>query len=74
MRSSQQGPISVSPRMSDAMSADGVLRQIAEQVADCFADSGYAFVEEDKIEGLAATLGSFLCSAGIPVNPPDTGY
>ncbi|MEV6632218.1 hypothetical protein AB0M54_15845 [Actinoplanes sp. NPDC051470] len=57
------------------MSADDhdVLRHIAEQVADCFADSGYAFVEEDKVEGLAAMLGSFLTVAGIPVNPPDTG-
>ena len=48
------------------------LRLIAEQVADCFAGSGYAFVEEGKINGLAATLGSFLTVAGIEVNPPDT--
>ncbi|GAA3351408.1 hypothetical protein GCM10020358_80990 [Amorphoplanes nipponensis] len=48
-----------------------VLRHLAEQVADCLADRGYAFVEEDRIEGLAATLGSFLASAGIPINPPD---
>jgi hypothetical protein len=48
------------------------LHWIAEQVADRFADSGYAFVEEDKIDGLAAILGSFLTMAGIPVNPPDT--
>jgi len=47
------------------------LWHIAEQVADCFAYSGYAFVEDDKIDGLAATLGSFLTVAGIPVNPPD---
>ena len=50
-----------------------VLRHIAEQVADCFADSGYAFVEEDNVEGLAAVLGSFLTLAGIPVNPPEPG-
>lgn len=49
------------------------LRLIAGQVADCFANSGYAFVEEDKIDGLAATLGSFLTAAGIPVNRPDMG-
>ena len=46
------------------------LHQIAEQVADCFAELGYAFVEDDKIEGLAELLGSFLTVAGIPVNPP----
>lgn len=46
------------------------LHRIAEQDADCFADSGYAFVTEDKIDGLAAVLGSFLAVAGIPVNPP----
>ena len=51
------------------MSTD-TLRHIAEQVADCFADAGYAFVEEDKIEGLAAALGSFLTVAGIRVNSP----
>jgi hypothetical protein len=49
------------------------LRQIAEQVADCFAERGYAFVEDDKIEGLAALLESFLTVAGIPANLPGTG-
>jgi hypothetical protein len=48
------------------------LHWIAEHVADCFAESGYAFIEEDKIVGLAAVLGSFLTVAGIPVNPADT--
>jgi hypothetical protein len=47
------------------------LHQIAEQVANCFAESGYAFVEDDKLEGLAALLGSFLTVAGIPINPLD---
>jgi len=47
------------------------LRRIAGHVADGFAECGYAFVEDDKIEGLAAMLGSFLTVAGIPVNPPD---
>lgn len=46
------------------------LHQIAEQVADCLAASGYAFVEDDKIEGLAALLGSFLVVADVPINPP----
>ena len=46
------------------------LHHIAEQVADRFAESGYAFVEDAKIDGLAEVLGSFLTVAGIPVNPP----
>jgi hypothetical protein len=49
------------------------LFQIAEQVADCFAEFGYAFIEDDKIEGLAALLGSFLTVAGISVNPSGAG-
>ena len=55
----------------DAAGADehGTLRRIAEQVADCFADSGYAFVEDDKIDGLAATLGIFLTSTGTLITP-----
>ena len=52
------------------MSAKDPLHRIAEQVADCFADSGYAFVEQDKIDGLAVMLNSFLTVAGIPTNPP----
>ena len=44
------------------------LWQIAEQVAYCFADHGYAYVEDDKIEGLTEVLRSFLTVAGIPVN------
>jgi len=60
-------------RNSDRTSVgdDDALRHIAVQVADCFADSGYAFVEEDQIDGLAATLRSFLELADIPVIPPD---
>jgi hypothetical protein len=50
------------------MSVEDRLHRIAEQVADCFADSGYAFVEQDKIDGLADMLNSFLTVAGIPVN------
>ncbi len=42
--------------------------RIAEQVADYFRYSGYAFVEEGKIDGLAAMLQSFLAVADIPVN------
>lgn len=49
------------------------LRRIAEQVADCFAECGYAFVEDDKIDGLAAVLRSFLTAAAIPINVDTTG-
>lgn len=55
---------------TDKTGTDDPLHWIAEQVADCFTYSGYAFVEEDKIDGLAAVLSSFLTVAGIPVNPP----
>jgi hypothetical protein len=44
------------------------LTRIAEQVADSISACGYAFVEDDKIDGLAAVLRSFLTVAGIPVN------
>jgi hypothetical protein len=47
---------------------DDPLMQIAEQVADCFSKSGYAFVEDDKVETLAAVLGTFLAVTGITVN------
>jgi hypothetical protein len=53
------------------MTTEDPLHRIAEQVADCFAGSGYAFVEQDKIDGLAVVLNSFLTVAGIPVNPPN---
>ncbi|MDT5042691.1 MAG: HTH-type transcriptional regulator / antitoxin HipB [Actinoplanes sp.] len=52
------------------MAVKDPLHRIAEQVADCFADSGYAFIEQDKTDGLAVMLNSFLTVAGIPVNPP----
>ena len=47
------------------------LRRIAEKVADCFSEHGYAFVEDDKIDGLTTVLRSFLTVAGIPVNTPN---
>jgi hypothetical protein len=47
------------------------LRHVAEQVADCLSARGYAFVEDDNLDTLAATLRSFLTAAGIPVNPVD---
>jgi hypothetical protein len=42
---------------------------IADNVADMIADCGYAYVEDEHLDGLAAALRSFLNSAGIPVNP-----
>ncbi|RZU51741.1 hypothetical protein EV385_3574 [Krasilnikovia cinnamomea] len=52
------------------MNANGCdpLIEIAEKVAFCFSERGYAFVEDDKVEALADTLGSFLKTAGIPVH------
>ena len=47
------------------------LRHIAELVADCFMESGYAFIEDDKIDGLTAVLQSFLTVADIPVHAAD---
>ncbi|WP_412743361.1 hypothetical protein [Krasilnikovia sp. MM14-A1004] len=51
----------------NAQSCDPLI-EIAEQVAFCFAERGYAFVEDDKVEALADTLRSFLKAAGIPVH------
>ena len=64
--------VPAAPPTTDETEADDPLHLIAEQVADYFTYSGYAFVEEDRIDGLAAVLGSFLTVAGIPANPPDT--
>ena len=44
------------------------LRQIAEQVADCFSADGYAFIEADKLEYLTAALRAFLIATDIPVD------
>jgi hypothetical protein len=44
------------------------LLPVAERVADCIAEHGYAFVEDDKLEALAAVLRFFLTATGIPVN------
>ncbi|WP_412748168.1 hypothetical protein [Krasilnikovia sp. M28-CT-15] len=51
----------------NAPSCDPLI-DIAEQVAFCFSERGYAFVEDDKVEALADTLRSFLKTAGIPVH------
>ncbi|GGN93944.1 hypothetical protein GCM10010112_82790 [Actinoplanes lobatus] len=42
---------------------------MAERVADTLAGHGYAFVEEDRIDALAATLQAFLVTAGLPAMP-----
>ena len=44
------------------------LCRVAQQVADCLASDGYAFVEDDELDRLAAALTSFLVNAGIPTN------
>jgi len=38
---------------------------VAERVADCFSEHGYAFVEDDKLEALAAALRFFLTATGM---------
>jgi hypothetical protein len=48
------------------------LWRVADRVADCLSEHGYAFVEDDKLEALAAVLRSFLTAAGIPVNAGET--
>jgi hypothetical protein len=48
---------------------DDPLRHVAGRVADCLSMSGYAFVEDDKVETLAEVLQTFLTVTGIPVNP-----
>ncbi|GIF37459.1 hypothetical protein BC793_104127 [Actinoplanes xinjiangensis] len=45
------------------------LWRAAQQAADCLSQAGYAFVEDDRIEGLATTVQRFLESVGIPTNP-----
>lgn len=41
---------------------------IAGQVADCLAERGYAFVEDDKLGKLADALTAFLHAAAIPIH------
>jgi hypothetical protein len=53
---------------------DDQLTRIAGQVADCFSASGYAFVEEENLETLAAALRRFLTEARIPVNAGSASY
>jgi len=47
------------------------LWRVAERVADCLSERGYAFVEDDKLESLAAALRSFLTATGVPVSAVD---
>jgi hypothetical protein len=44
------------------------LRRLAERVADALAQQG-VFVEDDTIDGLAATLRAFVVTAGL-AGPP----
>ena len=41
------------------------LRCAAAQVADYLSERGVAFIEDDKIDALAAMIGSFLLAADI---------
>jgi hypothetical protein len=50
---------------------DPVLRG-ARRVADTLAGCGYAFIEDDQLDGLVAVLRSFLTVARIPVNSTET--
>lgn len=50
------------------MDMEDPIYRIAAQVADCLSARGYAFVEDDKLETLAAVLRTFLTVTGTPVN------
>lgn len=47
--------------MSDA----DPLRSFAERLADLFAEAGYAFVEDDKLDDLTSALRLFLDTEGL---------
>jgi hypothetical protein len=47
------------------------IKGMAAAVADLMADRGFAFVENDRVDALAATLRAFLVTAGLPMNPPE---
>ncbi len=51
--------------------ADYSIRNVAQGVAACIADYGVAFVEDDKLDALAATLRTFFQAASISVHDPD---
>jgi hypothetical protein len=58
-------------RLEDMMTvspADPIMT-IADNVTYYLSQSGYAFVEDDKVAALADALRSFLEAAGIPVDP-----
>lgn len=42
---------------------------IANKAAEMITYCGYAYVEEEPLDGLAAALQAFLNSMAIPVNP-----
>jgi hypothetical protein len=47
------------------------VEEMAEALADVMCDHGFAFVENDKLPALTATLHAFLVTAGLPINPPE---
>lgn len=44
------------------------LWRAARQAADCLSQAGYAFVGDNRIEGLATAVQRSLESVGIPTN------
>ncbi|GAA1618728.1 hypothetical protein GCM10009828_053590 [Actinoplanes couchii] len=49
------------------------LHRVAEQVAGVLSYGGYAYVEDEHVEALSATLRAFLKTAGIPVMIEEEG-
>ena len=54
----------------DAQNEDPVWRSAA-RVADCLAECGYAFIEDDQLEDLAELLRAFLRAHGFAESHPD---
>jgi len=57
--------------MSDQRSIQSL--GVATRVANYLADRGYAFVEDDQLDGLDEVLTAFLLRAGIPVQAASDG-
>jgi hypothetical protein len=53
--------------MTEPDGVDDDLRKVAARVADQLSYDGYAYVEDDRVDDLAVTLGRFLAEAGITV-------
>ena len=53
------------------MATDDRMMKIAERTADALAAAGLVFIEDDKIDALAATLRGFLITAGVHLDRTD---